>query len=77
MIFDTHAHYDSRKFNADREELMNQLVQEGIGRVVDIGADIESTRKAMELAKSMILSMQQQGYIQVKLIVWMNGVFSG
>ena len=26
MIFDTHAHYDSRKFNEDREELMNQLV---------------------------------------------------
>ena len=51
MIFDTHAHYDSRKFNEDREELMNQLVQEGIGRIVDIGADIESTRKAMELAK--------------------------
>ena len=25
MIFDTHAHYDDRKFDKDREELIKQL----------------------------------------------------
>ena len=38
MIFDTHAHYDDRKFDDDREELLKQLRDAGIGRVVDIGA---------------------------------------
>lgn len=51
MIFDTHAHYDDRKFDDDREELLKQLRDAGIGRVVDIGADIDSTRKAVALAK--------------------------
>jgi len=51
MIFDTHAHYDDRKFDDDREELLKQLRDAGIGRVVDIGADIDSTRKAVALSK--------------------------
>ena len=51
MIFDTHAHYDDRKFDADREELIEQLRVSGIGRVVDIGADIDSTRRAVAVAK--------------------------
>lgn len=52
MIFDTHAHYDDKQFNKDREELFARLKEAGIGRVVDIGADIESTRRAVELSKA-------------------------
>ena len=51
MIFDTHAHYDDRKFKADRHELLSSLKANGIGRVVNIGADIESTRRSIALAK--------------------------
>ena len=51
MIFDTHAHYDDRKFKADRHELLNSLKANGIGRVVNIGADIDSTRRSIALAK--------------------------
>ena len=51
MIFDTHAHYDDRKFNADRDELLKRLKENGIGRVVNIGADIDSTRRSIALAK--------------------------
>ena len=29
MIFDTHAHYDDRKFNADRDELLKRLKENG------------------------------------------------
>ena len=25
MIFDTHAHYDDKQFDADREELLGQM----------------------------------------------------
>ena len=51
MIFDTHAHYNDRRFNKDREELLARLPEEGIGRVVNIGADIESTRQSVALAE--------------------------
>ena len=51
MIFDTHAHYDDRKFNSDRDELLKSLKDNGIGRVVNIGADIDSTRRSIALAK--------------------------
>lgn len=51
MIFDTHAHYDDKQFDKDRERILGQLQDSGIGRVVDIGADIESTRRAVELSE--------------------------
>ena len=51
-IFDTHAHYDDEAFSQDREELLEQLKQEGIETVVDVGASLESTQKAIELAEA-------------------------
>ncbi|RKM54968.1 TatD family deoxyribonuclease [Butyrivibrio sp. X503] len=50
MIFDTHAHYDDPAFDEDRDSLIASLEKAGIGNVVDIGASIDTTRKALELA---------------------------
>ncbi len=52
MIFETHAHYDDDKFNEDRKELLESLQDNGIEYVVDIGASIESTKKALALSKA-------------------------
>ena len=51
MIFDTHAHYDSGGFNADRDEVLASLPAAGVGLVVDPGCDVESSRAAVELAE--------------------------
>lgn len=51
MIFDTHAHYDDDAFDEDRESLLAGMSERGIGRIVDVGASMESSRMAMELAK--------------------------
>ncbi|MCR4605890.1 MAG: TatD family hydrolase [Eubacterium sp.] len=51
MIIDTHVHYDDKAFDKDREELLSGLSSHDIGIVVDIGADIESSKKAVELSK--------------------------
>lgn len=48
-IFDTHAHYDDEAFDQDREELLCSLSQQGIARVVNVGASLESCRKTIEL----------------------------
>ena len=29
-LFDTHAHYDSRKFDADRDEVLSALPEQGV-----------------------------------------------
>ena len=36
MIFETHAHYDDEAFEADREELLSSMQENGIGRIVNI-----------------------------------------
>lgn len=51
MIFETHAHYDDEAFQEDRKELLARMKASGIGRIVNIGASIETTKAALELAK--------------------------
>lgn len=51
MIFDSHAHYDDDAFCEDRDVLLGSLKENGVGYVADIGADMESSYKALELAK--------------------------
>ena len=51
MIFDTHAHYDSGAFNADRYEVLEALPRENVGLVVNPGCDLPSSRVAVELAE--------------------------
>ena len=48
-IFETHAHYDDEAFDGDREELLQSLPEQGIGRVVNIGASLTSCEKTIEL----------------------------
>ena len=50
-IFDTHAHYDSGGFNADRDEVLSALPGSGVGLVVDPGCDVPSSRAAVALAE--------------------------
>ena len=51
MIFDTHAHYDDKMFDEDRESLLESMQEAGIGRIVNIGADLASTASSIALAE--------------------------
>lgn len=51
MLFDTHAHYDSRQFDADRDAVLSALPGQGVGLVVNPGCDLDSSRKAIEIAE--------------------------
>lgn len=51
MYFDTHAHLDDEKFDADREEIIEHIKSEGVSLVVNIGADMESSKTTVELAE--------------------------
>ena len=49
-LFDTHAHYDSGAFNADRMELLASMPEQDVKLILNPGCDLESSRKAVELA---------------------------
>ncbi len=51
MLFDTHAHYDDKKFDADRDEVLQDMACHGIGLIVNPGCDVESSREAIGLAE--------------------------
>lgn len=50
LIFDTHAHYSDDRFEEDRDSLLSAMREQGIGRIVEAGAGIQSTRDAVALA---------------------------
>lgn len=50
-IFDTHAHYDSSAFRADREAVLAALPEAGVALVVDPGCDLPTSRAALALAE--------------------------
>ena len=50
-LFDTHAHYDSRQFDCDRDAVLSVLPEQGVALVVNPGCDLLSSCKAVELAQ--------------------------
>ncbi|WP_024866123.1 TatD family hydrolase [Butyrivibrio sp. FCS014] len=50
MIFDTHAHYDDEAFDEDRIQLLDSMKEAGIGTIVNIGANMASSRGSLKLA---------------------------
>lgn len=51
MFFDTHAHYDSYKFDADRDAVLSAMPSLDVDYIVDPGCDEESSKAAVALAE--------------------------
>lgn len=51
MIFESHAHYDDEAFDEDREELLTSLRENGIDKVINIGASLDSCKRTLQLMK--------------------------
>lgn len=51
LIFDSHAHYDDKKFDGIRGELLEALPRHGVCGVINCGCDTESSKKALEFAE--------------------------
>lgn len=50
LIFDTHAHYDDKAFDDDREDVINMLFKNGVCGVVNQGTDIKTSEFGINLA---------------------------
>lgn len=51
MLFDSHCHVDDDSYDQDRTELIEGLPKKGIDLIMEIGADMDSSRRATVLAK--------------------------
>ncbi len=52
MLVDTHAHLDDRAFEGELEEVLRRAREAGVGRIVTIGTDLESSRRARAIAEA-------------------------
>lgn len=50
-IFDSHAHYDSERYDEDRDAVLSQMPQNGICAVVNCASDVDSACKSIYLAE--------------------------
>lgn len=50
MIFESHAHYDDKQFARDRNELLSSMGENNIGYIVNVGANISSSKESIALA---------------------------
>jgi len=51
LIFDSHAHYDDEQFDEDREELLKELKENGVGAILNMSSDYESVKRTVELTE--------------------------
>ena len=52
MLTDSHSHLDMGEFDEDREKVIHDAMENGITRIISVGIDLESSLKALNLAKS-------------------------
>ena len=52
MWFDSHAHLEMKEFDPDRPQVIERAVAKGVTGIITIGTDLESSRKALALAKT-------------------------
>lgn len=50
-LFDSHAHYNDEKFEQDREETIDAIYRSGVTKLINAGYSLESSIKALEIAK--------------------------
>ena len=51
LIFDSHAHYDSSKFDEDRYAVLDSMPEKGVCRIINCGSDLPSSERSIELAE--------------------------
>ncbi len=49
-MVDTHAHLNFSQFDEDREEVISRFFEDGGGAIINVGVDLERSRKSIELA---------------------------
>lgn len=49
-LIDTHAHLDGKEFQVELDTILERAAAAGVARIISVGADMESSRRACELS---------------------------
>jgi TatD DNase family protein len=52
QYFESHAHYDDRRFDGDRYDLLTALPGKGVAWIINAGADLPSSKASVQLAEA-------------------------
>ena len=52
MIFESHAHYESERFDPDREQLLASMKENGIGTIINVGSSVETCKETVKLMET-------------------------
>lgn len=50
-MIDSHAHYDDKAFDEDRDQLLSTVFKSGIRKVINVGASMRSCRETIKLTE--------------------------
>lgn len=50
-IIDTHTHLHAKQFDSDRKAVLERCAEQAVVRLIEVGYDLESSRKAIALAE--------------------------
>jgi len=50
-FFDSHAHYNTRRFQEDQAQLLESMADHGIGLIMNVGCDLTSSLQSIRLAE--------------------------
>jgi len=50
-LIDVHAHLDMPQFAEDLDQVLQRAAGAGVGRIISVGVDLESSRRCVELAR--------------------------
>ena len=80
MIFESHAHYDDKAFDEDREALLRQMPEKGIGGIVNVSASVEGIRDTLALAgkypfvyAAVGIHPDEAGSLDDEALAWIRG----
>lgn len=51
MLTDTHVHLNFTDYNSDLKEVVNRAVAEGVESLIEVGTDVSSSKRALEIAR--------------------------
>lgn len=61
-IFDSHAHYDDKKFDGVRDELLEKMPENNVEGIINCGTDISSSLISIDLAQKYSFIYAAVGY---------------
>ena len=51
-LVDSHVHLEDAVYNGDRRKVFERALSRGVGTIITVGSDIESSRKTLDIAKT-------------------------